>query len=148
MPNQFVVPQFIDAEDTIIGPVTVRQFVIMLIAGLIATLSYRLFDFSLFLLISVPLVIFAGVLAFMKVNGVSIHFFILNVIQTMRRPKLRVWDKTPTNQLLYERMKSDEEVKAQVFVRKPMISKSRMQDLSLIVNTGGVFNPEENNLYE
>lgn len=148
MPDQFIVPQFIDAEDTIIGPITVRQFVILLAAGLVATLCYRLFDFSLFLLMSVPLIIFAGLLAFMKVNGVSVHFFILNVIQTMRRPKLRVWDKTPTNQLLYERMKSDEEVKAPAFVRKPLINRSRMQDLSLIVNTGGVFNPDEDKSYD
>ena len=147
MPNQFVVPQFIDAEDTIIGPITVRQFVILLVAGLFSTLFYRLFDFSLFLLLSIPLIISSGVLAFLKINGVSVHYFILNLIQTFRRPQLRVWDKTPTEQHLRERMKPDQEAPPPEFVRKPPINRSRMQDLSLIVNTGGVFNPDEDTLY-
>lgn len=144
MPNQFVVPQFIDAEDKILGPITVRQFVILLVAGLFATLSYRLFDFSLFLLVSVPLIIGAGVLAFLRINGVPVHFFILNVIQTMRRPQLRIWDKTVTDQQLRERMKPDATPAPTPFVRKAPLTSSHIQDLSLIVNTGGVFNPDEN----
>ncbi|KKW36865.1 MAG: hypothetical protein UY81_C0011G0020 [Candidatus Giovannonibacteria bacterium GW2011_GWA2_53_7] len=143
MADQFVVPQFIDAEDKILGPITVRQFVIMLIAGLFATLAYRLFDFTLFLLSGVPLVIGSAILAFLKINGVSVHFFILNLIQTFRRPQLRVWDKTITDQQLHERMKADLAPVVQEVVRKAPLSSSHLQDLSLIVNTGGVFNPDE-----
>ena len=32
MPEKFVVPQFIDNEDKILGPITVRQFLILLVA--------------------------------------------------------------------------------------------------------------------
>ncbi|KKS92044.1 MAG: hypothetical protein UV69_C0039G0006, partial [Parcubacteria group bacterium GW2011_GWE2_43_12] len=31
--QQFVVPQFIDVEDKIIGPITVRQFIIIMVGG-------------------------------------------------------------------------------------------------------------------
>lgn len=143
MQNQFVVPQFIDAEDKILGPITVRQFVILLAAGLFATLFYRFFDFTLFLLSGVPLMIMAGILAFLKINGVSVHFFILNLIQTFRRPQLRVWDKTVTDQQLHERMKSDEAAIPELAPRKAPLTASHIQDLSLLVNTGGVFNPDE-----
>lgn len=147
MPDQFVVPQFIDSEDKILGPVTVRQFVILMVAGLLVTLFYRLFDFSLFLLTGIPTFILSVILAFLKINGVSVHFFLLNLIQTLRRPQLRVWDKTVTNQQLREHMKTEEEVREAPFVRKAAPSVSRLQDLSLIVNTGGVFNPDEARTY-
>jgi len=145
MPPQFTVPQFIDAEDKILGPVTVRQFLILLTAGLISTLFYRFFDLSLFLLLSLPLIAVAGLLAFMKINGVPAHFFILNLIQTLRRAQLRIWDKTPTDQQINERMRPEEVVKEIVIPHKPPVSSSHLQDLSLIVNTGGVFNPDEEN---
>ncbi|MDA1038521.1 MAG: PrgI family protein, partial [bacterium] len=140
MPPQFTVPQFIDSEDKILGPITVRQFLILMTAGLISTLFYRFFDLSLFLLLSLPLIAVAGLLAFMKINGVPAHFFILNLIQTFRRAQLRIWDKTPTDQQLIERMRPEEVVKEIVIPHKPPVSSSHLQDLSLIVNTGGVFN--------
>lgn len=143
MPEQFVVPQFIDAEDKILGPITVRQFVILLIAGVFITLFYRLFDFMLFLLTGLPTLILSGLLAFMKVNGVPVHFFLLNLIQTMRRPALRVWDKTPDDNELRERINQVAEVPPPVRVRKPLLSHSRIQDLTLMVNTGGVYNPDD-----
>lgn len=142
MQEQFTVPQFIDAEDKILGPVTVRQFVILLIAGLFATAFYKLFDFTLFLLTGVPLVMIAGLLAFMKVNGVPVHFFILNVIQTSRKPRLRVWDKTPLEAVVRARLHPEEEILPLRFQRKAPLNLSRTQELSLIVNTGGVYNPD------
>ncbi len=38
--QQFVVPQFIDVEDKILGPLTVRQFLIMLVSCLICFLGF------------------------------------------------------------------------------------------------------------
>lgn len=143
MMTQFTVPQFIDAEDKILGPITVRQFVILLVAGLFATLFYKFFDFTLFLLTGAPLLIASGILAFLKVNGVSVHFFALNLIQTFRRPQLRVWDKTVTNQQLREHLKPDVMPSPLPMARKAPLLRSHIQDLSLLVNTGGMFNPDE-----
>ena len=48
--QQFVVPQFIEVEDKILGPITVRQFLIMLIAGILIFIVYRFADTALFLM--------------------------------------------------------------------------------------------------
>lgn len=142
MPEQFVVPQFIDAEDKIIGPVTARQFIIMLAAFLTVALLYRLLRFVPFLLTGIPLISASGVVAFVKINGQPFHYFILNLVQTLKRPRLRVWDKTL----------SDAEVR--VYIKKevppppppPPAKKrpvgSRLKELALVVNTGGVYKPE------
>ena len=92
--QQFTVPQFIDVEDKIIGPVTARQFIIMLAGFMLIAISYKIFSFNLFIGIGMAIFGTSGTLAFLKINGMPFHFFILNFTQTTRRPGLRVWDKT------------------------------------------------------
>ena len=97
--QQFTVPQFIDVEAKIIGPLTVRQFLIVLAAALLGGISYRLFDFSLFITITVILLLLAATFAFVKINARPFHFFFLNVLQTLR-PRLRLWRKIDADQPL------------------------------------------------
>ena len=91
--QQFVVPQFIDVEDKVIGPITVRQFIILLAGGGLCFIAYTLSDFALFIFWFVVIAILTFFVAFVKVNGRPIHYFLLNIIQTSRRPRLRVWQK-------------------------------------------------------
>ena len=49
--QQFTVPQFIDVEDKILGPISVRQFLIMLGGGLFAFVAYKVADFALFIVV-------------------------------------------------------------------------------------------------
>ena len=50
--EQITVPQFLDVEDRIIGPITVRQFVILLVGSGLIFAAYKLSDFALFLFFS------------------------------------------------------------------------------------------------
>ena len=76
--QQFTVPQFIDVESKIIGPITTRQFLIILAAALLIALFYRIFDFSLFVFTTVIVLIIAAMFAFVKINSRPFHFFVLN----------------------------------------------------------------------
>src|SRR4030042_3733526 len=92
--QQFVVPQFIDVEDKIFGPITARQFVILLVATLIIFVTYKLSDITLFIFLTLIIGGLALVFAFVKVNGQAFHYVILSMIQTLRRPSLRIWNNT------------------------------------------------------
>jgi len=140
--NQFLVPQFIDVEDKIIGPITTRQFVELLAMGLFDFIAYSLADFSLFLFIAIINLAFFGTLAFFRVNGQPFHFFILNIIQTFKKPKLRVWRKVVTTQELNEAIK---EVKAEIkpVLERKTITSSRLGELALIADTGGAYQGEK-----
>jgi len=142
MPEQFVVPQFIDAEDKIIGPITVRQFIILLVTFLVSAVLFRLLSFVWFLVTALPLIVAGGVLAFGKVNGQPFHYFILNLVQTLRRPRLRVWDKSLSDSELRALTKSVAPPPPPPPARKAPISASKLAELSLVVNTGGVYRPE------
>jgi len=140
--NQFVVPQFIEVEDKIFGPITTRQFLIIMVSAIIVGLAYRFGDFSLFLFC---LIFFGGsalVLAFVKVNGQQFHYFLLNMAQSFRRPSKRIWNKTfNKNDLNYWRtQKTEEVVKKQV---RKQVKKEKIRDLALLVNTGGFYKPDD-----
>ena len=143
MPAQFVVPQFIDVEDKIIGPITTRQFVLLLVPLLLSTLFWKIFSFTLFIILTVPMMMVFGLLAFAKINGMPVHFFILNLLQSFRRPRLRIWDKTMTNEELLQRVKKEEAPPPPPAPSKAPLSSSRLHELTLVVNTGGVYRPEE-----
>ncbi len=141
--DQFVVPQFIDVEDKIFGPVTSRQFVILLIAGLILFVAFKLADFALFIFMLATIGGFAFILAFVKINGQSFHYFILNLIQTVRRPSRRIWYKSDTKDELEELRKGEIVEVMEKVAEIPRLSYSRIRDLSLAVNTGGYYKPGE-----
>ncbi len=140
--QQFTVPQFIDVEDKIIGSITARQFVIMLAAFLLMAIFYRIFDISLFATLSVITFVVFGTFAFAKVNGRPFHFFVLNLIQTLKKSKFRVWN----NQL--RQFEINIEIPIEDFGRKyapkaEKISSSRLTELSLVVDTGGGYGGEK-----
>jgi len=142
--NQFVVPQFIDVEDKIFGPITTRQFIILLCAGLILFVSYKLADMVLFIFLLAIIGGFALVLAFVKINGQPFHLFILNIFQTMRRPSRRLWNKFYSKDELDTLRKMDKVDLVEKAKAITPLSYNRIRDLSLIVNTGGYYKPEDN----
>lgn len=144
MPDKFIVPQFIDNEDKILGPVTVRQFVLSLAGAFAIFLEYRLLTLPYFILFGLLTAGIVGAFGFLKVNGQPFHIFFLNAVQTLLRPALRVWDKNPTDaELRYFIRPLTTPPPAAASTHKPRPNSTRLRDLSLTVNTGGVYVAEE-----
>ncbi len=144
MPEQFVVPQFLDVESKIIGPITARQFVICLAVVLIEFLIYRIFLTLIpMLVLGVPILTFGIILAFVKVNEQPFHYLMLNMIQSFRKPMVRVWDKRLTDKELKAHFTKEEVAPPPATPTKEHPHASRLSELSLVVNTGGVYQPEE-----
>ena len=136
--EKFLVPQYIDIEPKIIGPVTVRQFIEMMICAMIDFIMYKLFFFNTFVLLGLLNTAIWLIIAFFKINGMPFHYFMLNLIQTLKKPKLRVWQKIKIKALPVEE-KKEEVVKVPT---KEFIGKSKLSDLSLLVDTGGAYSVE------
>jgi hypothetical protein len=144
MPDQFVVPQFLDVEPKIIGPITGRQFAILLATLLAEFILYRLvLNIVALLLIGLPILGLGILFAFAKVNGQPFHYIMLNIIQTFRKPRLRVWDKIMTLAEIKARQVKEEAAPPPEPPKKKSLERSRLSELSLIANTGGVYTPEE-----
>lgn len=66
---QFEVPQFIEIEDKIFGPLTWRQFVYVGGGGLMAVVLFLIAPFFIFVLLGIPLGLLAFALAFYPINN-------------------------------------------------------------------------------
>lgn len=66
---EYQVPQFIEAEDKIVGPLTFKQFLYMGGALGLCTICFVSFNFFIAVILSIPIIALAVALAFYKING-------------------------------------------------------------------------------
>ncbi len=137
--DQYVVPQFIEVEAKIIGPISARQFVEIMV-GLAS--SYVWFRISPTPFLFIPLIFITltitGVMAFAKVNGQSMHYFLLNLIQTLKRPRLKLWHRMDYKEPVKKVAKEEAPI-----VDKGPVTESRLASVSLMVDTGGVYSSDD-----
>jgi hypothetical protein len=136
--QQFTVPQFIDVESKIIGGITTRQFLIFLGASLLIFVSYKIFDFALFVTVSIIIFGVSGTFAFLRINGQPFHLFLLNFIQTTRRPRLRVWN----HKVLTFEKKEEIDIKYEDLLPAKELKNEEVAELSLIADTKGRYQGE------
>lgn len=141
--DQVTIPQFIDNEDKILGPITVRQFVIMFAAAIILFVFYKLTDFVTFVFASIPVSCIAAIFAFVKINGQPFHFFLLHILETLKKPSLRVWRRSaPHAPFVHMKTKSKKDLADEQLPIHPFLPQRKLSELSLIVDTGGAYQGE------
>jgi hypothetical protein len=91
---RFSVPQFIDVEDKIFGPLTLKQ-AIYLAGGIgIGFVFFTRFGFFFAVLFGLPIAILSFALAFMKVNNRPFVFMVYAAVFYAIKNKLYLWKKT------------------------------------------------------
>lgn len=88
---QYQVPQFIETEDTIWGPITVRQFIYIAIGVGIILVSYLFFTTFLWLIFSSFVGAVTAILAFAKYNGRPITKVLFSMFGYLWKPRQYVW---------------------------------------------------------
>jgi len=137
---QFVVPQFIEVESKVIGPISVRQFIILLVTAGVMWLFWAMFTFWMAAVVDVLVLAMGGIFAFVKINSQPFHIFALAFIQTLKSPNLKVWQKELAVKKVFKEKKAKEK---EIIPEKPPVSKSRLAELSLTVDTGGVYQEDK-----
>jgi hypothetical protein len=90
---RFEVPQFIEIEDKIFGPLTWRQF-LYLGGGLgMAVAIFLTLPLLVGIFIGIPLALLAGALAFYPVNNRPFSFFLEAVVNYLKGQRLYLWRK-------------------------------------------------------
>ena len=87
---RFEVPQFIEIEDKIFGPLSWRQF-LYLGGGLGMAVVLFLTSKILFLIIGLPLAVLAFALAFFPVNNRPFSFFLEAIFNYVSSERLYLW---------------------------------------------------------
>jgi len=107
---RFTLPQFIEHEAKIVGPLTFRQFIFIGMAGGICFILYFTIPFSIFLIACLILGGGAMALAFLKIGGRSLPTILGNFLKFSVSPKIFIWRKVeaPMKVFKKERVKKEE----------------------------------------
>jgi len=122
---RFQVPQFIEIEDKIFGPLTFKQFIYLAGgAGICVTLFFYIPKFIAFL-IALPVALFSLALAFYKINNKPF----INIVEAFFKyslgNKLYTWKREP-KQIVNTQTKT--ESTAELYV--PKLSQNKLADMA------------------
>ena len=87
----FQLPQFIETEDKIVGPFSLKQFAYIGVAFGISALLYFMLNTWLWFVLSLPLVSAGVALAFVKINGQPFTRIALSAFSYYFKPQTYVW---------------------------------------------------------
>ena len=92
---QYQVPQFVEVEDRIIGPLTLKQFLYLAFAGALLFVFWFLLAFYVWIIVALPITALAAAFAFLKINDRPFAYFALAFIKYFTNPKLYIFSATP-----------------------------------------------------
>lgn len=88
---QYKVPQNIDMQDRVVGPLTLFQFLYLLAGGMVFYTTLKTPGAIDLIVIGLPAAAFALAFAFLKINDQPFSRFITSFIFFLLHPKKRVW---------------------------------------------------------
>ena len=123
---QYQVPQFIEIEDKIFGPLTLKQFLYVGGGAAIGFIMYSTLPKIAAILLGGPIVGFFMAAAFFQVNGRPFLVYVEGAIKYMISAKLYIWKKTEKK--IVKQKKEDDDVQVQVAL--PRLSQSKLKEIS------------------
>lgn len=88
---QFQVPQFIETEDKLVGPLTLRQFIYVAIAGGVSAALYFSVGGFVSVVLSIIVITAAVGLAFIRIEGRPLINILLSAANFYWKPQTYVW---------------------------------------------------------
>jgi len=130
------VPQFVDVEDKIAGPLTWKQLLWMIAMGAVLLVLFTTFGTTLAIVFGIPVVLLFIALAFYKPNGFTLASFIGQAVLFLFRPKVAVWER-PVMPMVS--VKPREDTKAQVVEAQPdkQLTRDKLKELARLMDNQG-----------
>ena len=88
---QFQLPQFIETEDKIVGPFTLKQFIFLVGAGGVAVFAYFVFTPIISFFVAVPIIALGVALGFVRINGQPFSRIGFAALRYYWLPQIYVW---------------------------------------------------------
>ncbi len=124
---QYQVPQFIEVEDKIFGPLTLKQFIYLAGGAGLSFVVYQLLPSIILSFIPILIIMaFSAALAFYRINNKPFIFVVEAAFKYFVSTKLYIWKKEPNK-------KTDnavQEAKEYAGIMVPKISDSKLKDLT------------------
>ncbi len=132
--GQYKVPQDVESEDKLIGPLSLRQFIYIIIALAWGGLMWRIFSWNIIIMIIaiLPVSGFFILLGVGRRQEQSFENYFVALVRFTFVPRIRVWDKDTSTEMVVKA----EEKKPEVITEKN-VSRGSLERLALIMDTHG-----------
>ena len=90
---QFQVPQFIETEDKIIGPLTIKQFLYIAAGGALCFALFFFLEPVYWIIFTIFIMPIAAALAFVKINGRPLPSVMIAATGYYWKPRFYVWQR-------------------------------------------------------
>lgn len=127
---QYQVPQFIEVEDKIFGPLTLKQFIYLAGGGGLCLLMFSLLPLYLTILLGIPVMALSAGLAFFNVNGRPLIHAMEHAFGYFFGSKLYLWKQHQAGSSGPEQAAAQKPANLPV----PKLSESKLKDLSWSLN--------------
>lgn len=136
---RFQVPQFIEIEDKIVGPLTLKQFVYLAGGAGLAFVAYRFLPFFISFLVVPLCIVLALALAFYKYNNKPFIDLLEAGFNFYTREKLYIWKKREKQPVHKEVAQTSSEMYV------PKLSDSKLKELTWSLDINENVNPVTRN---
>lgn len=138
------IPQDVTREDRLVGPLTLRQFLIILGGGSVVFIAYQYYSqFYLYLAEFVAITFIASSLtlafAFAKINGLPFGQFMLNFFKFLASPKRRLWNKED-HETMPTHLQNIPTEDSSLSPKTKTANESQLELLAHVLDTGGKIN--------
>jgi hypothetical protein len=105
---RFQIPQFIETEDKIIGPLSLKQAAFLGLGVVTILIVYASFGITRAVIIGVPIGLFCFALAFLTINGRPFEVFVKNYFRYVFQERIYVWRKPDSGKLAKKLEKAEQ----------------------------------------
>lgn len=127
---RFQVPQFIEVEDKIFGPLTLKQFIYLAGGAGLSFVFYRILGSIVLAFLPIAIIMtFSGLLAFFKINNKPFIFVVEAAFKYFWGSKLYIWKKQART-VQKDAVKEEDDARGLASIMVPKISDSKLKDLT------------------
>ena len=124
------VPQFIDIEDRIVGPLTAKQLGWLALGGVALLVLWSILSLGAFIVSAVFVAIIFGGLAFYRPYNQPLLSFVLSSVGFVFKPKMYVWKRLPEKQEIKKTAPKEEEA----VIPKKVVSGKKIKEISQLLD--------------
>ena len=128
---QYAVPQFVGIEDRIIGSLTGKQILYLIIGGGTLLIFFTFFDLVFFALVAILIIPTTVVFAFYKPSGRTVATYLLITFNHLTIPHTYIWQR----ELKVIKFKRSQKKRAGGRAMKENVSHNKLRELAWVLDT-------------
>jgi len=143
---QYKIPQNVEVEDTIIGPITMKQLAILGAGGGVAYVIYislaKTYAIQVWISPVATISLLTIAIAFVEIKHIKFVKWVLLMMEAMLLPPQRVWDKRQSTQFLFRQstvpVKKEPKKKEEDIYAKKQQQVNNLEELTKVLDVSSV----------